>query len=403
MRDRIGETGGVTMFVLVKNATVYAPEPLGRRDILLAGERIAWMGQEFPENSTLPELDVLDASDLLAVPGFVDGHVHLCGGGGEGGFATRTPEIVLSSLARGGVTSVVGVLGTDSVTRTTANLVAKALGLVEEGVSAWCLVGSYQLPVKTLTGSVEGDLVLVDRIIGVGEIALSDHRSSQPSMEEVAKVAAAARVGGILSGKAGVVNVHLGDGPRGLDFLRRICAETEIPLSQFLPTHMNRNPRLFEEGIRYAQGGGFVDITTSTTRKFLEEGEVSCAGALRQLLEAGVPPERISFSSDGQGSLPDFDATGTLKGLTVGSVGSLFEAVREAVLTEGVPLAEALPVVTSTPATVYKLPGKGYLRRGFDADLVLLDRETLRISSVLARGRILVRNGTLLAKGTFEA
>ena len=71
------------------------------------------------------------------MPGFIDGHVHMTGGGGEGGYATRTPELSLSDAIRGGVTTIVGCLGTDGVTRSLAALLAKARALDEEGISTF--------------------------------------------------------------------------------------------------------------------------------------------------------------------------------------------------------------------------------------------------------------------------
>jgi beta-aspartyl-dipeptidase (metallo-type) len=261
--------------------------------------------------------------------------------------------------------------------------------------------GHYAVPVHTLTGSIERDLLLVREIIGVGEVALSDHRSTQPTFDEFARLAAEARRGGLLSGKAGVVNIHLGDGPRGLSLLRRLLDETEIPASQFLPTHINRNPALFAEGIAYAQGGGLVDLTTSTVPAYLAAGEVKCSTGLRRMLEAGVDISRVTFSSDGQGSLPDFDAQGQLRGLEVGRVTSLFAEVRDAVLDEGLPLDTALQVATRNPARALKLARKGEIASGADADLVLLDPEGLHIHGVIARGRWMLRDGELLARGTF--
>ncbi len=167
---------------------------------------------------------------------------------------------------------MVGCLGTDGVTRSPAGLLAKARALDEEGLSTFIYTGHYAVPVQTLTGSIERDLLLIDKVIGVGEVALSDHRSNQPTFDEFARLAAEARRGGILSGKAGIVNVHMGDGRRGLSLLRRLIEETEIPATQFLPTHIGRNPSLFEEGIAYAKAGGLVDFTTSTVPAFLEDG-----------------------------------------------------------------------------------------------------------------------------------
>jgi beta-aspartyl-dipeptidase (metallo-type) len=386
--------------LLLREVDVFAPARRGRADILVAGGRIERIepGVQVRE----PYADVVDASGLLAVPGFIDGHVHMTGGGGEGGYATRTPELQLSDAVRGGVTTAVGCLGTDGVTRSLANLLAKSRGLDEEGISTFMYTGYYAVPVRTLTGSIERDLQLIDKVIGVGEVALSDHRSTQPTFDEFARLAGEARRGGILSGKAGVVNVHMGDGPRGLSLLRQLIADTEIPATQFLPTHINRNPSLFEEGMAFARAGGCVDLTTSTVPAFLADGEVKSSAGLRRMLDAGVDPGRITFTSDGQGSLPAFDAQGRLQRLEVGRVTSLFAEVRDAVLVEQVPLETALQVVTSSPARILKLRGKGELSPGADADIVLLEPSTLEIRGVIARGRWLMRDGRVLVKGTFE-
>jgi beta-aspartyl-dipeptidase (metallo-type) len=394
--------GGNCLFLLVENAEVYAPDILGRQDILVAGEKIVWIGRQLTAKNTLPGLKTIDGSRYLAVPGFVDNHIHIAGGGGEGSFRTRTPEVSLTDLTSAGITSVIGVIGTDCVTRHTSSLVAKAKSLEEEGISAWALLGSYQLPIRTFTGHIQDDIVLIDKLIGVGEVAISDHRSSQPVRDELARIAAAARVGGLLSGKGGLVNVHLGDGLSNLDMLFDIAATSEISLAQFLPTHLNRNPQLFEEAIRFGLAGGYVDVTTSTTPVFLEEGEVKCSKAMKRLLDAGVPVERISFSSDGQGSLPDFDENGNFKGLSIGRAKSIWPEVRDAVSLENIPLETALKAITSSPSDHHKLPGrKGHIEVGSDADMVLLD-ENLDIDTVIARGKVMVSNGEILVFGAFE-
>jgi beta-aspartyl-dipeptidase (metallo-type) len=388
------------MLLLIKNADVFAPEPGGRCDLLIGGGKILRM----EPNIRIPRkyCEVIEARNLKAVPGFIDGHVHIMGGGGEGGFATRTPGLPLTDAILGGVTTVVGCLGTDGYTRNMAGLLAKAKGLEEEGISTFVYSGSYGLPLRTLMPSLEEDLLFIDKVIGAGEVALSDHRSSQPTFEAFAQLVAMARRGGMLSGKAGIVNVHMGDGPRGLDFLRRIIAETELSATQMWPTHINRNPRLFEEGIAYAQAGGFVDFTTSTLPAYLDDGEIPCAKALRRMLEAGVDPGQITFTSDGQGSLPDWDRHGKLQDISVGRVTSLFPAVRQAVLEEGIALETALRMITANPARILKLKAKGRLAPGLDADLVLLDSRDLEVRTVFAKGRLLMKSGKLMAKGMFQ-
>jgi beta-aspartyl-dipeptidase (metallo-type) len=387
-------------FLLIQGAQLHAPEPLGSQDILVAGGRIAAIAPDIDLHS--PYVRRMDARGLRVVPGFLDCHVHILGGGGEGGFATRTPELRLGDAIQGGVTSVVGCLGTDGIGRSLETLVAKARSLEEQGLHTRLLTGSYGVPPVTLTGSVERDLMLIDLFVGVGELAISDNRSSQPTRAELARVAAQARRGGMLAGKAGIVNLHLGDGPGGLDPIFDLVATTELPITQFLPTHVNRNPHLFQQAIRFGREGGCVDITTSGVPYFYETGTVPPARALRLLLEAGVPSGNVTFSSDGQGSLPLFGAGGVLEGLEVGSVQSLHATFAEAVLQEGVPLEAALRAITANPARIFKEKDRGRLAVGCMADLVFLDAANLAVHTVLAAGRTLMENGVACVRGNYE-
>jgi len=388
-------------FTVLRGAQILAPESLGRQDVLVAGDRIAALGAsiELPPTWDVREVR-LDGCTL--VPGFIDGHVHLIGGGGEGGYHTRTPEVTLSALTRAGVTTVVGCLGTDGTSRHLSSLLAKVRGLEAEGVSAFMYAGAYEMPTVTLTGSVRQDLVLIDRVVGAGEIAISDHRSSQPRREDIQKLAAAARVGGLLSGKAGVTHLHVGDGASGLSMLSAIVDESEIPIGQFVPTHLNRNPRLLNEAIAWGRRGGCIDFTSGVSPESGVLAAARASRAIRLALAAGVDLGRITMSSDGNGSMPLFDASGGMVGLMVASLDSLLSELRALVLLEGVQLEQAVQVITSNVAKILKLwPRKGAILVGADADLVALNRD-LAIHQVWARGRLMVDGGEPVVWGTFE-
>lgn len=388
--------------LLIKNGEVYSPNYLGKSDLFVSNDKIAYIDHEINLGNTSLPFEELDASNCYVLPGFIDSHVHLIGGGGEGGFKTRTPELQFSDCVKNGITTVIGVIGTDGTTRTMESLLAKCRALEEEGISSFVFTGSYQTPVKTLFSRIEEDIILIDKIIGVGEIAISDHRSSQPTKQEIARIAAAARNGGLISGKAGVVNVHIGDGKSMLSMLEEIIEETELPISQFYPTHINRNSYLFEAGINFAKKGGIVDFTTSTIPRFIDTGEVKCSIGLKRMLENGVPIEQITFTSDAQGSLPDFDENGVLRGMKVGSVQSLYQEVKDAMVNERIPIEVAIQVITSNPARILKLQNKGKIANGFDADLVIINKNNFEIETVISKGKIMYKDGKLLVKGTFE-
>ena len=385
------------MFKLIRGGTLYGPEKIGVRDILIVGKTIA----KISERIDLPaewKAQILSAEEKMITPGLVDLHVHLLGGGGEGGARTRTPEITLSKITRAGVTTVVGCLGTDDVSRRPETLLAKAMQLEEEGISTFIYCGSYQFPPPTITGSVRKDIALIPKVIGVGEIAISDHRSSQPTFEELCRLSAEARVGGLLGNKAGLVHLHMGSGPRRFDLIIRIVKETEIPIGQFLPTHVTRTEALLREAIRFAKMGGNIDFTV----KGLElQFPLKTAEALKMALDEGVSIDQITLSSDSNGSLPIFDEKGRLLRLAVGDIRNLYLEFRELVR-EGFSLEEILKLVTLNPAKRVGIDRyKGILEEGKDGDLLILNKN-LEIETVIAKGQIMIDQGEVLVKGTFE-
>ena len=384
------------MITLLRNAELYDPAPLGRRHLLVAGETVLWVGRDVPALDRSLEVQELDLGGRRVIPGLIDGHVHLTGGGGEAGPETRVPPVALSRLTLGGVTTAVGVLGTDDTVRTTAELVTVARGLVAQGLSAWCHTGGYHVPLTTATGSVRGDLALIDLVIGVGELAISDHRSSHPTLDELLRIAGDAHVGGLMSGKAGIVHLH---GPRGLEPVREALDRSELPAAVFNPTHVNRRRALFDEALALTERGCAIDVTAFPVAD--GEDAWSAEEAVVRYLDAGADPARLTVSSDGGGCLPVFDGEGRVASFDVGSP-SACGAALQALLGRGQPLERVLPAFTANPAQLLQLHRKGRLRPEADADLVVLDAAGA-VADVMARGRWFVRGGRAIVRGPFEA
>jgi len=384
--------------IVLRQAELYAPERLGRQDLLIAGGTIVAMAPMLPELPGSLGVSEVDLDGLRVIPGLIDGHVHLTGGGGEAGPHTRVPPLTLTALTAGGITSAVGVLGTDDAVRTTAELVTVARGLRQLGFSAWCHTGGYHVPPTTLSGTVRGDIALIDEIIGVGEVAISDHRSSQPTLEDLLRLASEAHVGGLMSGKAGIVHLHVGDGARGLELVRQALDTSELPARVFNPTHVNRRRALFEEAMGLVARGPTIDITAFP----VEDGEDAwtAADALERYWDAGLPPERVTVSSDGGGCLPRFDSEGRVLGMDVGAPGALLGALRQ-LLERGRPLEQALGPFTRNVAALLRLDGKGRLGLGADADLVVLTASNT-VLHVMARGRWHRLDGQPRIQGPFE-
>ncbi len=386
------------MLKLIKNADIYLPDHHGLGHLLIAGRQIAYVGAILPELGTGLSIEEYDLNGQRLIPGFIDGHAHITGGGGEAGFATQVPSVPISGFTQAGVTTVVGLLGTDDLTRNTSALLARVYGLREEGLSAYCYTGGYHLPPTTLTGSVKSDIVHIECILGAGEVAISDHRSSQPTFDEFIKLAGETHVAGLMTGKAGIVHIHLGDGARRLELIEQALRKTELPARVFNPTHVNRGQQLFSEACRLTRQGCWIDVTAFP----VAEGEDAWSATdalLRYWQHDEYPANQITVSSDGGGCLPHFDAQGELLSMDFATSAALPQTLRQ-LLAQGVSLPQALAPFTRNPAELLRLRHKGRLAVGQDADLLVLD-EQAAISAVMALGEWHRYDGRCLRQGTF--
>ncbi len=377
------------MIQLIKNVVLYREGAWRPSELLLAGGRIEAVGQRI--SCAYDGLEVVDGRGMLAIPGYLDQHVHITGGGGEGGFLTQVPPMRLSDPVKAGVTTLVGLLGTDSATRSVANLVARTKALRAYGLTAYCLTGSYHYPSPTLTGSVTDDIVFVEEIIGA-KLAISDHRCSHVSREELIRLASDVRLAGLLSGKPGIVHLHTGSGKGRLDLLFDLVEHTDIPIQTLRPTHLANK---YDDALRFARLGGYIDFTCDG------RDLPGCAALLLRAMEE-APAGLVTVSTDSNGSLPRWNEKKELVGIEAASIQTLHETVKTMVQVLGCPLERAIAPATEHVARALNLyPAKGCLAAGSDGDILLLD-EALNIRTVYAMGRCMLRDGVLLAPAPFE-
>jgi beta-aspartyl-dipeptidase (metallo-type) len=385
-------------YTLLKNSRLLTDRGIESGSLLVGCGKILATGDNLSAPLNAP-CHIVDVKKRLLLPGIIDQHVHLIGGGGEDGFHTRTPEVTLSQLLKSGVTSVMGLLGTDGVTRHVASLFAKVQGLRNEGISAWMLTGSYEVPTVTLTGSVRDDIAFLEPVLGV-KTAISDHRSSFPTCQELIRLASQARAAALLSRKPGLVVMHLGNASSALEPLEEVLNNCDVPASHFLPTHVNRQQRLWEHALKLASTRNVnLDITSGINPELGARGAVKPSQAILEARERGISPTQLTLSSDGNGSIPAFDEQGNLSGLTVAGFSSLLDEVRD--LLDDLPLEYVWPLVSSNVARRLKLHHKGALQVGSDADILLMN-DSMEIESLWANGRLMLHANTLQVKGTFE-
>lgn len=385
------------MMKLLKNANIYTPSSIGKKDILIEGEKILRIVDHIDGYENLPDVEIYDLNGKNVVPGYIDMHVHITGGGGEQGPASRVPESSLSVFFKNGITTAVGLLGTDGITRSVENLVAKARALTEEGMTVYALTSAYGYPPTTITGSVEKDIVMIPPMIGV-KVAVSDHRSSNPSGDDLIALATAARRAGLLSGTPGLVTMHMGSGKGRLDPVFYVLDHSDVPAKNLLPTHMLRTPELMDAGVELVKRGGYIDCTAGSDDQEVENQAVKLFDLLHR---DGMNMDHVTMSSDAFGSQPRFNAEGECVGLTYASPKYLHKTI-QILVRMGMPFEQALKLLTTTPAVLLGKEGKkGCVAAGADADLLILD-ENLEITSLLAKGKVALWEKELRMKGRFE-
>lgn len=366
------------MLILIEHGDVLAPAPIGSPSILIDHDKIIKVGPV--DRRTLDalgvEYEVIDAGGCYVIPGLIDPHEHLLGGSGEGSLADQSPMIFLSEIVPCGITTVVGVLGVDTTMKTMAGLLARVKGLTEEGLTARMWVGGYNVPPTTILRTVREDLMYIDEVVGAGEIAIADKRSLQQSIEQLAELVLDTHIGGLLSGKAGLTHLHVGEEERRLAPIRELLDKFDIEPAWLYPTHVTRSEKLFDEAIELARRGCPIDTDTQVEK---------IAHWVRRYLESGAPRERFTLSSDAGGMSPRL----------------LWNALRGMVLEEKIPLETLLPMVSTNAADILKLTFKGRIETGKDGDIVVVTKEEFEVRDVISRGKRMFRDGSMVTVERF--
>lgn len=378
--------------LLIKNTNLYSPQSLGKKDILISNGKVVAIDDEIVNHSVFSK--VWDAKGAITTPGFIDQHIHVIGAGGKHGFASMTPQLHLGDLINCGTTTVVGLLGTDGSTRSIKTLFSKTQALNQEGITAYMYTGYYGLDKVYLMNSLQEDMIYIDSVIGC-KIAISDIRSSYPSALELLRLLRNVRVGGMLAGKKGILHLHLGALSSKMDLLFEIIENYEFPIEHISPTHVGRTKELFDQAITFAKMGGMIDITTGASKYTDPYKSVLYA------LDNNVSIDNITFSSDGNAGLDKLDKNNNLVGFKSAPFDKNFEEVINLHKLGGVPLEDALKLITSNPAKNLGLKNKGEVKVNSDADLCFLNSD-LELNTVIANGKFMMKDGELVVKGSFE-
>ena len=378
--------------LLIRNTNLYSPTSMGKKDILISNGKIVAIEDRIDDHPLFN--NVLDVKGAITTPGFIDQHIHVIGAGGKHGFASMTPQLHLGDLIKCGTTTVVGLLGTDGSTRSIKSLFSKIQALNQEGISAFMYTGYYGLDKVYLMNSLQEDMIYIDDVIGC-KIAISDIRSSYPSTLELLRLLRNVRVGGMLSGKKGILHLHLGALSSKMDVLFELVENYEFPIEHISPTHVGRTKELFDQAIIFAKMGGMIDITTGASKYTDPYKSVLYA------LESGASIDNITFSSDGNAGLDKVDDANNLIGFKSAPFDKNLEEVINLHKIGGLSLENSLKLITSNPAKNLGLKSKGHIKVNYDADLCFFD-SNLKLTGVVANGKVMMRDGELLVKGSYE-
>ncbi len=389
------------MFKLIKEGHIYKPEDTGVKDILILGKKMLKIEEDI-KPPTGYHCEIIDASDKIIYPGFVDCHVHLIGADDGQGPVGRTSDIAWKDIVESGTTTVVGCLGSSRFARTLDRLYIKTLELEMMGLGTYMYTGSFVIPSPTLTGEIRKDVYLVPKVIGL-KTAISDPTTNHHTWRDLADIASEVFYGSSIADKHAVIHVHVGRQDTRMDRIFELIDNTGIDPARVIPTHINRRtPDVMEQAIEYTKMGGIVDLSSLMRR---EEGTMTGLKphlAVKRMLEEGGKLENMTMSSDGNVPQPIRDEKMNQTGRYIAPLDLNRREIRDMTNNQVCSFSDALKIMTTNPARALGIE-KGRITEGYDADLVIADSvENLRVKEVFARGRHVVKNGESTWKTHFQ-
>jgi len=337
----------------------------------------------------------ISAIDQVAIPGFIDVHIHGAGGHDVMEATGEAMSTVAGTLARHGTTSFVATTVTASPDETCRSV---------EGIAQYMTkqFEALQPRAEVLGIHYEGPFL--------NKVRRGVHPAEwiqPPSAELLNRLLQAA------SGKARILTIA----PEVLGAIPCVKAAREagvvVAMGHTDATYEQARAAIVQ-GVHHAvhvynamrpfshrDSGviGAVLTTPEVTAELIADGVHVEEAAMRLLLQAKGPSCVILISDglsatgmpDGKYMLGKFEVTVSggvcrnAEGKLAGSTLTLDRALRN-VVALGVPLQDAVRMLTANPAKLLGIEfKKGALRTGADADIVLLD-ENLQLTNVFTRG-----------------